>query len=165
MNAKLCLLCLGAALLISMPAAGQVVPTTPTKFGKRSVGSATTGSSTVSETGSGATTSGVTTAKPESVIRTTTYIVLSAPRQWTSNDGKPLLAKLIAFEEVVTETTKSNAAATSAAPAIPGKPTVIRDGKVRLMVDRKPYEVPLAKLSQADQDFVNATKRAVEGTK
>ena len=135
MNAKLCLLCLGAALLFSMPATGQVVPTTPTKFGKRGVG------------------------------RTTTYIVLSAPRQWTSSDGKPLLARLIAFEEVVTETAKSNAAATSAAPVIPGKPTVIRDGKVRLMVDRKPYEVPLAKLSQADQDFVNATKRAVEGTK
>jgi hypothetical protein len=97
------------------------------------------------------------------VVRTTTYIVLSGARQWTNTEGKPLLAKLIAFEDMTTETTKSAAAAAGAsAVPITGKPTVVRDGKVRLYADKKPYEVPLDKLSAADQAFVETVKRGVE---
>jgi hypothetical protein len=142
-------------MLIVTAAGGQVVPTTPKKFAMRGVGSSATNTAT-----------GITQTKTEPVIRTTTYIVLAPSRQWTNSEGKPLVAKLIAFEDITTETTKSAAAANpTPQPSIPGKPTVISDGKIRLMADKKPYEVALAKLSQADQDFVAMVKRAVEAKK
>ena len=146
----------GLLILATSQGFSQVVPTTPRKFAVRDVGSGT------------GTTAGISTApKPEPVIRTTTYIVLAPARQWTNNEGKPLLAKLIAFEDITTETTKSAAAANPnlPPPILSGKPTVIRDGKVRLMADNNPYEVPLDKLSAADQEFVKTVKRAVEATK
>ncbi|MDB6138003.1 MAG: hypothetical protein JWO94_1075 [Verrucomicrobiaceae bacterium] len=164
MNTKLCLLCLGLALASTASATAQVVPTTPTHFAKRNIGSSSVTSGVVSDNGSGSTSTGISQAKAGPTVRTTTYLVLSGARQWTSSDGKPLLAKLIAFEDITTEA-PAGSSATPAPPAIPGKPTVQRDGKVRLLVDRMVYEVALDKLSSADQEFVSTTTRAVKATK
>jgi len=163
MNAIPVLLCLGA---LALPARAQVVPATPTKFGKRDVGAGASSSTSISNSGTGSATAGVSQPKTEAMVRTTTYIAVSPSRQWTSNDGRPLLAKLIGFEDVVTEVPKSDIAALNAKPVMPpGKPTVLRDGKVRLLVDHKPVEVPLDRLSAADQEFVNSIKRTLDAAK
>lgn len=166
MKAIPALLCLGALLGLGAAANAQVTPTTPTKFAKRDTGAGASSSTTISNTGSGGATTGVSQPKAEAMVRTITYVVLSRPRQWTSNDGKPLLAELIGFEDVVTVVPKGDAAAAAAKPTMPpGKPTVVRDGKVRLLVSQKPFEVSLDRLSAADQEFVNTMKRAVDAAK
>ncbi len=163
MNSKLSL---AVVIFCGSSAMAQVVPTTPRRFAKRNVGSSSVTNGTVSESGNGAARAGVSSAKVEPMVRTTTYIVLSGARQWTSTDGKPMLAKLIAFEEVTTEATAKEAASTTnTQPVIPKKPTVVRDGKARFLMDQKAYEVAIDKLSQADRDFISTMKRAVEATK
>ncbi|MEI6535455.1 MAG: hypothetical protein WCN98_08960 [Verrucomicrobiaceae bacterium] len=124
----------------------QVVPATPKKFTTRMTG------------GGGASDIGVATIpKPqEKTVRTITYVSLSETRQWKSSEGKTLLGKLIAFEDLVVETKISANAQPSAAtpPPMPEKPTVVRDAKARLLIDSKPYELPLDRLSDDDQKFI-----------
>ena len=155
-----------ALAVICVAAQAQVVPTTPTKFGKRAVGAANTSTNTITSNGTNSASVGATTPKSETVVRTVTYISLSPSRQWTSADGKPLVAKLIAFEDVTTEELKGAAPASPAAaptmPTLPGKPTVERDGKVRLLVGQKPFEIAKDKLSPLDRDFVDTIKHGVE---
>lgn len=135
-------------------AQAQVVPATPTKFKTRGVGTSTSSSSSVVGGGGGATV-GVAQPKPsETIVRTVTYLSLSPIRQWTSADGRPLLASLIAFEESVTETRKDATQPSPAPPPVQGKPTLIKEGKVRLLASKVPHEVPLEKLSTADREFV-----------
>jgi len=93
-------------------------------------------------------------------VRYTTHIVLSESRTWTSSDGKPLEAKLLAFEDLVAEAAEG--ATPPAVPEPPKHPTVVRGDKVRLLVGKKPVEVPLSRLSQADQDFIERIRRAKE---
>lgn len=150
-------------LAIACGAHAQVVPTTPTKFGTSKLGNSTTSAGTVSNSGTSSATAGATPVKPATTVRTVIYIALSAPRQWTSSDGKPLLAKLIAFEDLKTESASQTAAPTM--PRLTGKPTVVSNGKVRLLVDQKPYEIALDKLSAADRAFVDQVKHAVEVSK
>jgi hypothetical protein len=75
--------------------------------------------------------------------------MLGEPRQWKSTDGRSLLGTIITFEESVIEFDAANPAAAreaveKAPPAkLPDKPTLIREGKVRLLVNKKPVEVPL----------------------
>jgi hypothetical protein len=88
----------------------------------------------------------------ERKVRYTTRIVLADERLWTSTDGKPLLAKLIAFDDLMVETPKG--AAPSGAPAPPPNPTVVRDGKIRLLANQKTFDLALDRLIQADRDFV-----------
>jgi hypothetical protein len=95
-------------------------------------------------------------------VRYTTHIVLSESRTWTSADGKPLEAKLLAFEDLVAEADQG--AAAPAPPEPPKHPTVVRGDKVRLLANRKPVEVPLSRLSQEDRDFVERIRRAKEKT-
>ena len=140
-------------LLLISSATAQVVPTTPTKFGKREIGG-----------GSGSAAVNAVPPKQETIVRTTTYLSLSETRQWTSSEGKPLMAKLIAFEDITIETVKGQTPTdTQQLPKLTGKPTVVKDGKVRLMANQRPYEVALEKLSQADRDFVEKVKTAVAG--
>lgn len=151
----------------SIAAQGQVTPTTPTKFEKRGLGASNSGSSTISANGA---TVGAATPKSETVVRTTTYISLSPSRQWTSTEGKPVLGKLIAFEDVTTQEVKTvgtpaTPAATPEMPKLPGKPTVVKDGKIRLLVGQRPFEVAIDKLSPLDRDFVHTIKHGVEGAK
>jgi hypothetical protein len=83
----------------------------------------------------------------------TTRIMLSDSRSWTSSDGKLLEGRLIAFEDLVVEAPKG--AEPPAPPKPPEKPTVIRDGKIRLqLANRKIVEIPLDRLSEADREFV-----------
>jgi len=92
-------------------------------------------------------------------IRYTTHIVLYQSRWWTSTEGKLLEAKLIAFEDQVAEAPKGGAEPKFSAP--PSHPTVIRGGKVRLLVNQKPVELALEKLSHQDREFVEQIKAAI----
>ncbi len=92
-------------------------------------------------------------------VRYVTHIVLSDTRMWTNAEGKPLEAKLIAFEDLVVETPKG--AAEPVMPTPPANPTVVRGGKIRLLVNRKPVETTLDKLSQTDREFIDQLKAAL----
>ncbi len=130
----------------------QVVPTTPTKFSKRITGG-----------GSGSADIGLKAPpKVEPQVRIVSYIALSEARQWTSSDGKATLGKLIAFEDFVTQASSANTQAPP--PTLAGKPTLIRDGKVRLLVNQKPFELPLERLSAADREFIEAKRAAIGGS-
>jgi hypothetical protein len=136
---KTLLLCL---FFVAPLVQAQVVPTTPTKFETKGVGvsapSASVGLST--------------RPAPPPVVRTTTYFTLTDARQWTSAEGKPLLAKLIAWEDLIVEQVKGTTA--PAAPTPPAHPTIVRDGKLRMMVNQQVREVPLDRLCDADRAFV-----------
>jgi aspartate 1-decarboxylase len=146
---KTILLVLAAVL----PLGAQVVsPTTGKKFETRTI-NGSGGNNGVSINGS-------TTPAPPPKAKLVSYFSLSESRQWKSNDGRSLLGSIIAFEESVIEIDAANPAAAreaaqKAPPAkLPEKPTLIRDGKVRLLVNNKPYEVALELLSTEDRKFV-----------
>ncbi len=132
-----------------------VIPATPKKFTKRTMPGGTGGFTITPGVAPSA-------PAPPPTVRTVTYVTLSGARQWTSTDGKPLLAKLIAFEQVVTESKAQDPA--PAAPTLPAKPTVVRDGRVRLLAGTTPYELPLERLSPADREFIETVRRAVAAT-
>lgn len=93
-------------------------------------------------------------------VRYVSHIVLHASRIWLSVDGKPVTAKLIAFEDMVAEVPKGGAEPPMPEP--PRKPTVVKDGKVRLLVERKAYEVPLERLVPGDQELIEGIRSAIE---
>lgn len=137
----------------ALPLGAQVVsPTTGKKFETRTI-NGSGGNNGVSINGS-------TTPAPPPKAKLVSYFSLSESRQWKSNDGRSLLGSIIAFEESVIEIDAANPAAAreaaqKAPPAkLPEKPTLIRDGKVRLLVNNKPYEVALELLSTEDRKFV-----------
>ncbi|MEI6654526.1 MAG: hypothetical protein WCP45_07140, partial [Verrucomicrobiota bacterium] len=127
--------------------AQMVVPSSPRKMTTRPIG----GNSSV-----GVKITPTDTA--EQKVRYTTHIVLAETRQWTSTDGKSLQAKWIAFEDLVVESTQGAAKPTPPAP--PTHPTLVRDGKIRLIGPQKSFELPLDRLSQADRDFVEQFRAA-----
>ena len=136
---------------LAVPLSAQVViPTTGKKFETRT-------------SGSGGNVSINTTSKPAPPTKTklTSYFILGEARQWKSTDGRSLLGAILAFEESVIEFDATNVAAAreavqKAPPAVlPAKPTLVRDGKVRLMVNKKPVEVPLNLLSDDDRKYVD----------
>lgn len=138
-----------AGLLFTANLSAQiVVPATPKKFVTRPIGGGTSGGVEVLPKDGGA----------GQNIRYVTHIVLSPSRFWTSTDNKLLEGKLIAFEDLVVEAPKGAAAPPNPTP--PETPTVVRDGKIRLLVKQKPVEVALARFSQADQEFVEQTRKA-----
>jgi hypothetical protein len=98
--------------------------------------------------------------RPESPVKYITYLTLSVSRIWQSNDGKTLEGKLIAFEDLVVEAPKGQEA--PPAPEAPKHPTVVRNGKIRVLIDRKAVEIPLARLSHGDQEFVEGVRKANE---
>ncbi|MFO1484901.1 MAG: hypothetical protein U1F71_16180 [Verrucomicrobiaceae bacterium] len=136
-----------------VPLGAQVVlPATGKKFETRTI-NGSGGNNGVSINGS-------TAPAPPPKARLVSYFSLSEVRQWKSSDGKSLLGSIIAYEESVTEIDAANPAAAREAaqkappPKLPEKPTLIRDGKVRLLVNNKPYEVALERLSDDDRKFV-----------
>lgn len=93
--------------------------------------------------------------------RVTTYITLLPEREWTHVDGRTIRARLIAFEDHVVEVAHDEEAGEAPPPA--GRPTVVKDGKVRLLVGgRSPSEISLNLLSKDDQEEVARVKTAVE---
>jgi hypothetical protein len=137
------------AFSTSLPLSAQVVPSTPTKFDTRRLGDAASGGS------------GVNVAPPriQTTVRTITHIVLGEPRQWKMSDGKFFVGKLIAFEDIVME---GNGAA---APVVPKKPTVVRDGKARVLVNSKPFEIALDRLAADERKFIEDTRAAIAAKK
>ena len=144
-------------LAAALPGRSQVIPTTPTKFSTRELGDRGSGNSSV----------GATVAKPQTTARTVTHIVLGAPRQWKMTDGKFFVGKLIAFEDLVVETKleKGIAPAPAAPPTLPEKPTVVRDGKARLLVDAKCYDVPLTLLGEEERRAIEQVRVAMAAKK
>lgn len=78
---------------------------------------------------------------------------------WSNKEGKPLEAGLIAFEDLVAEVPKGSAEPVMPDP--PANPTLIRDGKIRLLVKQKPVEIAIDRLSQADREFIDQMKAAL----
>lgn len=128
-----------------------MVPTTPTKFSIKPVGNPT------ASTGA---TINRTPATTSSSIRQVIYLTLSPLRQWNSADGKSLMGKLIAWEETVTTTTGTTAPTPPSAP-IATKPTILKDNKVRFLIDQKSYEVPLDRLAAEEQKFIKDLQKAI----
>ncbi|MDB6069090.1 MAG: hypothetical protein JWL81_261 [Verrucomicrobiales bacterium] len=116
-----------------------VTPTTPTKFDTKKVGAATATN--------GAT---ITPSSTAPTVRRITYLTLSPLRQWTGSDGKTLTGKLIAWEETV-DTSPSKPLSTK---PITEKPTLLKDNRVRLLIDNKAFEVPLTRLGAEDRKFI-----------
>ncbi len=142
------LLCVPAAWGQSDFPGNPVTPATPKKFKTRSDGGGLNTGATVDP------------GKPENPnVRYVTHIVLYEYRMWTSADGKPLEAKLIAFEDLVSEVPKGTAE--PAMPKPPEHPTVVRNGKARLLVNKKPVEIALDRLSQQDREFIEDIKAAL----
>ena len=140
---------IAAAIVLGGPCFGQiVVPATPGKFKPRPTGG---GSSPGVE---------VIPKEPKNpTARYTTHVVLSESRIWSAIDGRTLEGKLIAFEDLVVETPKG--AAEPAIPPRPAKPTVVRSGKARLLVGKKPFEIELTKLNPADRDFIRQIETSI----
>ncbi|HCN27570.1 MAG TPA: hypothetical protein DIT64_02040 [Verrucomicrobiales bacterium] len=126
-----------------------VIPATPKKFKTRSTGGG----------GSGGTATPAAPARQPTVVREIQYFTLSDARQWKSTDGRSLLGKLIAFEQ--SEQTFVDGQPSGPAAQPPARPTLVRDGKARLLVGKTPYEVPLDRLSDEDRDFILALEKAV----
>ena len=136
---------LALALTATVAFAQVDIPGMPGKFKSRSIG--------------GGTSSGVAIIPKENPkVRYTTHIILSPARQWTSTDGKTLEGELIAFEDLVTEGIQG--AAPPEPPAPPKYPTVVRNGKARLLINHKPFEVALERLSPPDREFIEQTRIA-----
>jgi hypothetical protein len=96
---------------------------------------------------------GIAPARPndEKITQHITQLSLSEMRLWTSSDGKVIEAKLIAFEDLRVEAVNG---AVVKQPEPPKYPSVVKDGSVRLAVNRKPVVLPLVRLSKEDQEFV-----------
>ncbi|RYD19698.1 MAG: hypothetical protein EOP88_17995 [Verrucomicrobiaceae bacterium] len=138
---------IGFLLVSPLPAQSTEIPGNPLVPGKtktRAIGGGTDSGVTV------------TPAKPET--RLVTYVVLSESRMWTSSDGKPLEAKLIAFEDIVVKAEGTNA---PAMPTPPANPTVVRDGSARLLVNKKPVVLSLERLSAPDREFIERIRASL----
>ncbi|MFZ4767006.1 MAG: hypothetical protein ACOYMN_18800 [Roseimicrobium sp.] len=147
--APLCACCV-AVLAVNAACAQVAIPATPKNFSKRNLGDGLSTGGSINLTPP---------APPsEPKVRYITHVSLSEARQWQSNDGKSLLGKLIAFEDVTVEVAKG-----APVPAFtpPANPTVIRDGMVRLLINGKPYELKLERLRAADRSFIEQVATAV----
>ena len=151
MKADFPLLAAGLLCFLCAQSGAQVVPTTPTRFTTKPVGESTAST--------GATIQGTSAPSAAPTFRQVTYLTLSPLRQWNSTDGKSRMGKLIAWEETVT-TTKGAAPSPQSAP-ITTKPTVLKENKVRLLIDNKAYEVPLDRLAAEEQKFIKDLQAAI----
>ena len=136
-------------LLMDVSLAQIELPGNPGKFKSRSIGGNNSGGATINPKEKETTTK----------TRYVTYIVLSESRSWTSIDGKVVMGKLIAFEEMTVE--GKQGVDPSSTPEPPKNPTVIREGKIRLLINQKPVEIQHDRLSPADQEFVAKVKAAL----
>ena len=128
-------------LLTSVTAAQALTPGQGRKFDRGQGGDANSGGvSIVPEDGA---------QKAKASYKT--FLVLADSRKWTSSDGKVIQAKFIAFEDMVGDEVKAGEKSLATPPA---NPTVVRGGKVRLLLNQKPVELAIGRLVQADRDFI-----------
>ena len=73
-------------------------------------------------------------------VKTIQYVAVSPERVWKSSDKKqkPITGSLLAFERE----TKT------------GKVSIVKDDKVRLLVGKKDFTIPLTRLSPDDQIYI-----------
>lgn len=95
---------------------------------------------------------------PTPVRRATTYITLSPDRVWKNKEGKEVTGKLIAHEDMVVELAPGQEAV-AAKPV--EQPTVIKDGKVRLLVGKRPTSVAFDQLSSEDQSEIRRIEKSL----
>lgn len=108
----------------------------------------------------GATIESIEKGRPSTgVQRYLTHIVLYEPRIWTSGDGRTVSATLIAFEDLEAEAPVGGPPPQMPAP--PERPTVVKDGKIRLLVNQKVMEMVLTSLSIDDQEFIDRMRVAI----
>ena len=140
-------LCAGTSLALAQAGIPMNPMYHPKKLPTRSVG--------------GNTDAGATTEPPQQQkVRQITHIVLYEYRMWSNTEGKPLEAKLIAFEDLVAEGPAD--AKELKMPEPPANPTLKKDGKIRLLVKDKPVEVALEKLSLGDREFIDQMQAALD---
>ncbi len=77
-------------------------------------------------------------APAEKQTVTVTYMALTDLRQWTSADGRSILARMVAFDAGDAEAGRA--------------PVVVKDGAIRLLKDKREYVLPLEKLSAEHRD-------------
>ncbi|WP_395751235.1 hypothetical protein [Prosthecobacter sp.] len=148
MKAWLILLAMTASL-----SAQVILPTTGKKFDTRTING--------SGGNSGVSINNTSQPAPSTKAKLTSHFTVGEPRQWKSTDGKSLLGTIIIFEDAVIELDAANPAAAREAvakappPKMPEKPTLIREGKIRLLVSQKPVEIPLERLSAEDRKYVD----------
>jgi hypothetical protein len=145
----LALICIAnASAQTDLPANPSVTPAHPKGFSSRSIGGGVNSGASV-------------TPGPDTppTVRYTAYIVLHENRTWSNTGGKAIEAKLIAFEDLVAEAPQG--AAQPAMPEPPEKPTLIRHGKIRLLVNGKPSVVALEKLGTDDREFIAGMQAAL----
>ena len=97
------------------------------------------------------------TKSVQKVVKQITYMSISPQRQWKSSDGKSIFASLLTFN--------ADGKTSEELKSLPLE--VIKEGKVRLLKDSKPFVLPLDKLSEEDQKYVkgvaeSAAKRKVD---
>ena len=95
---------------------------------------------------------------PPPVRRATTYITLSPERVWKNKEGKEVTGKLIAHEDIVVELAPGQEAV-AAKPV--ERPTVVKDGRVRLLVGKRPTAVALDQLSTEDQAEIRRIEKSL----
>ncbi len=124
---------LTAALLFALPSSSlaQALPTSPATFHPKPIGSSSAAT-------------GAASSPTPPALRQVSYLTLSPLRSWISRDGKTLLGKLIAWEDAIGP----------APPPLTGPPTALKQNKARLLIDKKTFEIPLDRLSPADQKFI-----------
>ena len=122
-----------------------ILPKTPTSFEPRNVGEASEASAGVRPENT----------KNEKITRYISQLALSEVRQWTSSDGKVIVASLLAFEDLMVESREGVA---PPQPQLPKNPTVVQNGTVRLAINRKPVVLAISRLSKADQDFIEKVR-------
>ncbi len=88
-----------------------------------------------------------------------THVILFKPRIWTNGDGRSVTAALIAFEDLEAEGPIGGPPPKMPAP--PERPTVLKDGKIRVLVNGKPMEMILSNLTIADQEFIDGMRVAI----
>ena len=148
MKAWLFLLAMTASL-----SAQVILPTTGKKFDTRTING--------SGGNAGVSINNTSLPAPSTKAKLTSHFTVGEPRQWKSTDGKSLLGTIIIFEDAIIEFDAANPAAAREAvakappPKMPEKPTLIREGKIRLLVSQKPVEVPLERLSAEDRKYVD----------
>jgi hypothetical protein len=134
--------------MVGCAAAQMVLPGGTKNPGNRSIGGSVNGG-----VDGGAT---INRKESQPAKRYTTHIVLSESRIWRNADGRTLEGKLLAFEDVVVEVPAGGAE--PPAPVPPADPTVVRNGKVRMQVGKKIFEVALTSLAKVDQDYVEGIR-------
>jgi hypothetical protein len=153
---------LGMVLVFTATVSGQTLaPSSPLKFGKRDLGGGFS-------SGTGAVDAKV--GKSEPTTRVVSYFSFGETRQWKSVDGRCLVGRMIAFGDATVEVMVPNAEAAKAGalsvppPVPPEKFVLIHEGKIRLLVNNRPFEVALARLSEEDRAYVRKLEISTNGS-